>query len=105
MGFRKIFYVMAVICTLFLLACGPKTKVLDAQLDTPVHHVKNGNMLLKTGKIDAAFREFNRAKELDPMYPQAYIGLGLVHGIKGDYETSFMYMKKAINMMRATDSR
>jgi len=105
MGFRKIFSVMAVICMLLLLACGPKTKVLDVQLDTPVHHVKNGNMLLKTGKIDAAFREFNRAKELDPMCPQAYIGLGLVHGIKGDYETSFKYMKKAFNMMRETDSK
>jgi len=105
MGFRKMFSVMAVICMLILLACGPKINVLDAQLDTPVNHVKNGDMLLKTGKIDAAFREFTRAQELDPMYPQAYIGLGLVHGIKGDYETSFEYMKKAIDMIRATDSQ
>ena len=105
MDFRKIFSVMAVICMLILLACGPNIKVLDAQLDTPENHVKNGDMLLKTGKIDAAFREFTRAQELDPMYPQAYIGLALVHGIKGDYETSFEYMKKAIDMIRATDSQ
>jgi hypothetical protein len=39
------------------------------------------------------------------MYPQAYIGLALVHGIKGDYETSFEYMKKAIDMIRATESQ
>jgi len=105
MGFRKIFSVMAVICMLVLLACGPKINVLDSQLDTPENHVKNGDMLLKTGKIDAAFHEFTRAKELDPMYPQAYIGLSLVHGINGDYETSFEYMKKAIDMIRATESQ
>ncbi len=86
---------MAVICMLSLLACGPKAKAPEAELDTPLHHVENGNKLLKSGKLDAAFREFNRAKELDPKYSPAYVGLGLVHGLKGDYTSAFKAMKKA----------
>lgn len=69
-------------------------------IDTPVNHVKNGNTLLNTGKIDAAFREFNRAKELDPKYPPAYVGLSLVYGLKGDDEASDMNMKKAIHLLK-----
>jgi tetratricopeptide (TPR) repeat protein len=65
----------------------------EAELDTPIHHVKNGYKMLKIGKIDDAFREFNRAKELDPKYSPAYVGLGLVHGIKGDYENGFEHLK------------
>ena len=102
MGFKKIFFVMAGFCTLLLLACGPRAIAPQAWLDTPIHHVNNGNQMLKTGKIDSAFREFNRAKELDPKYSQAYVGLCLVHGLKGDYETSSMYMKKAIDTLRET---
>jgi hypothetical protein len=77
------------------MACGPKPMAPKAELDTPMHHVKNGNKMLKIGKIDAALREFTRAKELDPKYSPAYVGLGLVHGIKGDYENGFKQLKVA----------
>jgi tetratricopeptide (TPR) repeat protein len=69
-------------------------------LDTPVNHVNNGNILLKTGKIDDALREFSRAKKLDANYSPAYVGLSLVYGVKGDDETSAMYMKEAINLLK-----
>jgi len=71
-------------------------------LDTPVHHVKNGNTLLKAGKIDDAYREFSRAKELDPNYPPAYVGLSLVYGLKGDDGASAIYLKKAVNLLKKT---
>jgi hypothetical protein len=58
-----------------------------------MHHVKNGNKMLKAGKIDAAFREFNRAKELDPKYSPAYVGLGLVYGLKSEYKNGFKHLK------------
>ena len=102
MGYKKIIVVIACFCMLLGLACSPRAIGPKTWLDTPMHHVNNGNKMLKTGKIDAAFREFSRAKELDPMYPQAYIGLALVHGIKGDDETSFKYMKKGIDILRET---
>jgi tetratricopeptide (TPR) repeat protein len=69
-------------------------------LDTPMHHVYNGNTLLKAGKIDAAFREFSRAKELDPNYSPAYVGLSLVYGLKDDDEASAMYLKKAVDLLK-----
>ena len=69
-------------------------------LDTPENHVNNGNILLKSGKIDDAFREFSRAQELDANYAPAYVGLGLVYGVKGDDAASSEYMKKAINLFK-----
>ncbi len=95
MNIRKLFYLITSFCILLVMACGPKPMAPKAELDTPMHHVKNGNKMLKTGKIDAALREFTRAKELDPKYSQAYVGLGLVHGIKGDYENGFKQLKVA----------
>ncbi len=66
-----------------------------AGLDTPEHHVANGNKLLKTGKIDAAHREFKRGKELDPKHSPAYIGLGLVYGFKKEFEKGFKNLEYA----------
>lgn len=97
MYFRKILSVMSVSCLFFLLACGPKPVAPKAELDTPEHHVTNGNKLLKAGKIDKAFKEFNRAKLLDPEYSPAYVGLGLVCGLKGDFKKGFASMDKAEN--------
>jgi len=95
MKIKKWFYVIAASCMLLVVACAPKPMPPEAELDTPMHHVKNGHKLLKIGKIDDAFREFNRAKELDPKYSPAYVGLGLFHGIKGDYENGFKHLKIA----------
>jgi len=77
----------------------------NAWLDTPVQHVRNGDTLLKAGKIDDAFREFSRAKELDPNYSPAYVGLSLVYGLRGDDETSAMYLKKAVNLLKGTHQK
>ncbi|MCJ7617574.1 MAG: S-layer homology domain-containing protein, partial [Desulfobacterales bacterium] len=100
MSFRKILSVMSVVCLLFLLACGPKAVAPKAELDTPEHHVTNGNKLLKAGNIDKAFKEFNRAKMLDPEYSPAYVGLGLVYSLKGDFKKGFNSMDKAENLAK-----
>lgn len=92
----------AVLCVFFLYACAPTSTKSSSWLDTPVHHVHNGNTLLKAGKIDAAFREFSRAKELDPNYSPAYVGLSLIYGLKGDDATSAMYLKKAVDLLKGT---
>ncbi len=95
MNFKYLLFVFVGLCLLVLSACGPKAMAPEAELDTPGHHVKNGHKMLKTGKIDGAFREFNRAKELDPKYSPAYVGLGLVYGIRGEYENGFKQLKIA----------
>ncbi len=92
---RKLFFIIAGICIFFLSACGPQAVAPEAEFDTPAHHVRNGHKLLKSGKIDAALREFNRAKELDPKHSPAYVGLGLVQGVKGEFDNGFKAMKKA----------
>jgi len=61
--------------------------------------------LLKIEKIDAAFREFNRAKELDPTYSPAYVGLGLVYGFKGDFDKGLETMKKADGHTREDEQK
>jgi tetratricopeptide (TPR) repeat protein len=81
-------------CVLLFISygCRPAVRAPEAELDTPEHHVMNGMKLLKKGKIDDALRDFTRAKELDPKFSGAYVGLGLVWGHKGEF-------KKAMNNM------
>jgi len=90
---RKAIYIFAVICLFFLYACGPKAVAPKAELDTPEHHVANGKKLLKAGKLDDAFKEFTRAKGLDPKHAPAYVGLGLVYGFKNEFRNAFSHMK------------
>lgn len=100
MNFKKRYLLLAGFCLFVLFACTTMPIEENTWLDTPKNHVNNGNLFLKAGKIDDAFREFTRAKELDPNYSPAYVGLGLVYGVKGDDETSSVYMEKAINLLK-----
>lgn len=95
MFLRKTLFISLSVCLLFLFSCGPKPMAPKAELDTPEHHVANGNKFLKSGKIDDAFKEFNRAKDLDPKHSPAYLGLGLVYGFRDDFENGFKTLKTA----------
>lgn len=95
MNYRKSFGVFIALSLLLLAACGPKAVAPKAALDTPEHHVSNGDKLLKAGKITDARQEFQRAKALDPKFSPAYAGLGLVHGLQNDFKTAFQLMKQA----------
>jgi tetratricopeptide (TPR) repeat protein len=79
----KTTYLIVLLLGFVAFGCGPDTIFLRPGLDTPSVHVANGNSLLERGKVDDAFREFQRAKTLDPSYTPAYIGLGIVLGRKG----------------------
>ena len=105
MKFKKRYILFAVLCVFFLYACASTSMESNYWLDTPVHHVHNGNTLLKAGKTDAAFREFSRAKELDMNYSPAYVGLSLVYGLRGDDATSAMYLKKAVDLLKETHQK
>lgn len=85
---------LLIIGTLFS-ACGPDTVFLRPGLDTPAQHVVNGHQLLERGKIDDACREFDRAKELDPDYVKAYVGLGVALGKKGEFEAGMQNLSIA----------
>ncbi|MBU0993419.1 MAG: S-layer homology domain-containing protein [Proteobacteria bacterium] len=95
MTIRKIITVFAVICLIGVIGCGKKPVPPQAELDTPEHHVSNGHKLLTSGNTDDALREFERARDLDPEYAPAYIGIGITLGTKGDYEKGHEAMEKA----------
>ncbi len=92
---KKIICLLAVLLMMFAFACGPKPQAPQAELDTPEHHVNNGNKFLKVLKFDEAMKEFTRAIELDPKYSPAFVGQGLVFAYKSDFEKAIWAMKKS----------
>lgn len=87
------------------LAGCPAKQPPQAELDTPGHHVFTGNKFLAAGKLNDAFREFERAKELDPKYAPAFVGLGLVASLRNDCEGGMDMMKKADRYMDGDDQK
>ena len=83
------------VAVLALTACGPDTIFLRQGFDTPAHHVSNGKTLIERNKFIDACREFERAKELDPEYAEAYVGLGIAYAHRGDLEKGMAMMKQA----------
>ena len=82
----------------YFFGCGPDTIFVRPGLDTPSQHVANGHQLLDRGKIDDAYREFERAKELDPKYVKAYVGLGVALGKKGEIDAGMETLALAQRM-------
>ena len=80
----------------WMAACAQTVYSPDQALDTPQRHVDNGMRFLHAGKVEDAFREFQRAQELDANYAPAYVGLGLSYGLMGDYQKGLETME-AIN--------
>ena len=105
MFFKNSFLILSAICVGLFSACGPKTIIPQATLDSPRHHVSNGKTLFANEKINAAFYEFNRAKELDPKYSPAYVGLGLVAGFRGNFEKGLTNIKYAQKHARNNEQK
>jgi len=103
MGNVQIKFILGIMGILLLLACGPDTILVRPGLDTPDHHVSNGNQLLKRLKLDAAYQEFQRAIELDSTYTPAHVGLALVQGRRGDYDGGLNTLDKAKKMAQTQE--
>jgi tetratricopeptide (TPR) repeat protein len=95
MGNAQFKCMLGIMGVLLVLACGPDTILVRPGLDTPDHHVSNGNQLLDRLKLEAAYQEFQRALELDPSYTPAYIGVAMVQGRRGDYDGGLKMLNKA----------
>ena len=78
-----------------LIGCGPDPILLRPALDTPAQHLANGNALLDQSKWEDAGREFERARELDPFFTEAYVGLAVSLGRKGEFEKASRIMDQA----------
>lgn len=106
MKVRSISSVLAAGCLLLVLGCGPETITLKGGLDTPAQHVANGNELLKNGKLEAALREFEMAKELlDSEYTPVYVGMGLVYGQQGDFARARGSLEQANRFARSVQEK
>jgi tetratricopeptide (TPR) repeat protein len=90
--------------TLFL-GCGPDTIWLRPGLDTPSQHVSNGRQLLDRAKVDDAIREFKRARELDPTYSPAFVGLAIAMGRSGDMQGGLETLKQAERLAQTPEER
>ncbi len=96
---------VGLVTVMVLVACGPDTIFLHQGVDTPAHHVSNGNAMLERNKFVDACREFERAKELDPGYAEAYVGLGIAYANRGDLEKGLEMMKMADAMAGTEEER
>lgn len=85
---------LLVICAV-LIACGPETIVVRPSLDTPSHHIANGDSLLDQGKPNDAYREFKRANELAPNNVEALIGLAKSQIQRGELESGKSVLEQA----------
>ena len=105
MKLKTTFIVILIMCSLIFTACGPETILLRPSLDSPDHHIENGYKLMAYGKMDAAIREFSRAKELNSAYAPAYVGLGIAYGMTGKLEEGRALMQQAQKLARDKEER
>lgn len=94
-----------VIIVLAVIGCGPETIFVRPGLDTPAQHVSNGNQLLELKKWDDARREFQRAKDLDPQYTEAFVGLAVAYGGKGDIKDGLKLLDDARKLAAGPEER
>ncbi len=95
--FKRVAWAAAMLSILVAFGCASTTKGVKqmSQMDLPEHHYFMGMNFLDKGEIDKALREFTRAKDLDPEYAPARVGIGLVLAQKGKFDEAFASMKKA----------
>ena len=92
---KLVIIALGIISIISLAGCGPETIWLRPGLDTPSQHISNGQQFMSRGKYEDALREFNRAKELEPDSVDAYIGIGLVMGKRGEINAGLERLKQA----------
>jgi tetratricopeptide (TPR) repeat protein len=54
-----------------------------------------GRALLETGQIDAAFAAFGEVDRIEPQYPPAYLQLGRLYALKGEYQDAAEFLQTA----------
>lgn len=95
MGHRTATIVTIILCILALTACGPQPVKKQSEMDTPEHHVTSGYKYLKQNRFDDAYREFDRARQLDPKFSPAYVGLGLTTAHQQSWDQALAFMGMA----------
>lgn len=79
-----------------LMSCGPKAIKQESVLDTPDNHFSQGMRELERNNVAEALKEFERARALDPNYPEAFAGTGLAYAYQGDFEKALNSADQAL---------
>jgi hypothetical protein len=79
-----------------MLSCGPKAIKEESVLDTPDNHFSQGMRELDRNNVAEALKEFERAKSLNPNYPEAFAGMGLAYAYQGDFEKALKAVDEAL---------
>jgi tetratricopeptide (TPR) repeat protein len=72
--------------------------VLQAAPSPALQHLHAGVEAEKTGQLDAAVAEFQKASELDPKLAAAFVDLGGVYIEKHDYAAAIPPLKRAVEL-------
>ncbi len=79
-----------------VMGCGSKALKQESVLDTADNHYSQGMRELERGNIAKALQEFERAKALDPNYPEAYAGMGLALAYQKNYDKALEAVDQAL---------
>jgi tetratricopeptide (TPR) repeat protein len=71
---------------------------LQASVSPAIQHLHTGLEAEKSGQLDAAVAEFQRATELDPKLAIAFADLGGVYIEKRDYAAAILPLKRALEL-------
>ena len=97
MMIRKILTItLALTLVMMVAGCGKKVIKPESILDTPENHYTQGMRMFDRGDMKGAWEEFNRAKNMDPKYPEAYAGMALVKSEQGKFKDAFKNIDKAL---------
>ncbi len=95
---KSLLYLLAALTVALALAlgCGSKALKQESVLDTADNHYSQGMRELDRGNIAKAVQEFDRAKALDPNYPEAYAGMGLALAYQKNYDKALEAVNQAL---------
>jgi tetratricopeptide (TPR) repeat protein len=88
--------VVALVTVAAMMSCGPKAIKEESVLDTPDNHFSQGMRELDRNNVAEALKEFDRAKALNPNYPEAFAGMGLAYAYQGDFEKAMDAVNEAL---------
>jgi len=74
-------------------------------MDNPEHHCYTGMTFIEDNKLDQAMAEFERAKALDPKYPQAYADEGLAFALQGNKNKAMENGEKGISLAKTNEQK
>lgn len=96
---RNIITVILIITVAAMLGgCGKKLTKPESVLDTPENHFSQGMRLYERQDYKGAWEEFERARSMNPKFPEAYAGMALVKASQNLYKDANKLIDQALGI-------